>query len=247
MTEAEWWAATYPDDLIDWLFFDAAAADRKIRLFCVACCRRIDGFVAGTPFTELLRLIEAFADGVAGEREVEESSRLARNSHCEYPSGLAANAGKMAFLDAARDLFADRWRFYRSREWYRDQDDRPYPEWVASEAREEKEYQVDDFSGQVDVTEGINQVHLLHDLFGPLPFRDVVVAPEWLTSDVLALARGIYDEKAFDRMPILADALQDAGCDNVEILDHCRKPDWEHVRGCWVIDLILGRPWREPT
>jgi hypothetical protein len=66
------------------------------------------------------------------------------------------------------------------------------------------------------------QVPFLHDIFGPQPFRDIAVDPRWLTSDVAALARGIYDEKAFDRLPILADALQDAGCDNEEVLDHCR-------------------------
>jgi hypothetical protein len=93
--------------------------------------------------------------------------------------------------------------------------------------------------------EQLVQVAFLHDIFGPLPFRGISVAPEWLTSDVLALARGIYDDKAFDRMPILADALQDAGCANDEILNHCLLENWEHVRGCWVLDLLLGRPWRE--
>ncbi|MBN9122373.1 MAG: hypothetical protein J0I06_25070 [Planctomycetes bacterium] len=78
----------------------------------------------------------------------------------------------------------------------------------------------------------------MREVFGN-PFRPVDVSP-WLTSDVVALARGIYDERAFDRMPILADALQDAGCDNVNVLDHCRGPG-EHVRGCWVIDLLLGK------
>ena len=82
------------------------------------------------------------------------------------------------------------------------------------------------------------QHRLLREVFGN-PFRPVRADPSWLTSDVLLLARGIYDEKAFDRMPILADALQDAGCDNADVLDHCRQPG-EHVRGCWVIDMLLG-------
>ena len=56
---------------------------------------------------------------------------------------------------------------------------------------------------------------------------------------------GRVHEKAFGRMPILADALQDAGCDNDEILSHCLREGWEHVRGCWVLDLVLGHPWRE--
>ncbi len=80
---------------------------------------------------------------------------------------------------------------------------------------------------------------VIRDIFGN-PFRPVTVDPAWLTSDVLALARGIYAERAFDRMPILADALQDAGCDNEDVLTHCRDASAPHVRGCWVVDLVLG-------
>jgi hypothetical protein len=80
---------------------------------------------------------------------------------------------------------------------------------------------------------------LIYDIFGN-PFRPVAVDPTWLTSDALALATGIYQDRAFDRLPILADALQDAGCDNDDILNHCRQPG-EHVRGCWVVDLVLGK------
>jgi hypothetical protein len=72
------------------------------------------------------------------------------------------------------------------------------------------------------------------------PFRPVACDPGWRTADVVSLARGIYDERAFDRLPILADALQDAGCDNADVLGHCRGPG-PHVRGCWVVDLVLGK------
>ena len=72
------------------------------------------------------------------------------------------------------------------------------------------------------------------------PFRPVAFDPRWLTSTVVGLARGIYDERAFDRMPILADALEDAGCDDAHVLAHCRG-DGPHVRGCWVVDLVLGK------
>jgi hypothetical protein len=81
---------------------------------------------------------------------------------------------------------------------------------------------------------------LLAEIVGN-PFRPVSLNPAWLTSDVLALARGIYEERAFDRMPILADALQDAGCDNGAVLSHCRDTSLTHVRGCWVVDLLLGK------
>jgi hypothetical protein len=81
---------------------------------------------------------------------------------------------------------------------------------------------------------------ILREIVGN-PFRPISADPAWLTSDVPALARGIYDERAFDRMPILADALQDAGCDNTDVLNHCRDANQIHVRGCWVVDLLLGK------
>ena len=83
------------------------------------------------------------------------------------------------------------------------------------------------------------QCHLLRDIFGN-PFRPATLNRSWSTSTVVALARGIYEERAFDRLPILADALQDAGCDNEDVLSHCRGPG-PHVRGCWVVDLVLGK------
>jgi hypothetical protein len=83
-----------------------------------------------------------------------------------------------------------------------------------------------------------DEAHLFRDIFGN-PFRPVIFDPSWRTSTVLVLARGIYTDRAFDRLPILADALQDAGCDDPDILGHCRGPG-PHVRGCWVVDLVLG-------
>jgi len=80
---------------------------------------------------------------------------------------------------------------------------------------------------------------MLRDIFGN-PFRPVAFDPRWQTADVLALARGIYEDRAFDRMTLLADALMDAGCDHDDILGHCRG-DGPHGRGCWVVDLVLGK------
>ncbi len=82
-------------------------------------------------------------------------------------------------------------------------------------------------------------VHWLHDIFGN-PFRPITIDPRWQTETVVALATGIYTERAFDRMPILADALEEVGCDHADILAHCRG-DGAHVRGCWVVDLLLGK------
>ena len=80
---------------------------------------------------------------------------------------------------------------------------------------------------------------LINDIFGN-PIRDKAIDPRWLSPTAIDLARTIYDERLFERLPILADALMDAGCDSEEILAHCRGPG-PHVRGCWVIDLILGK------
>jgi hypothetical protein len=82
-------------------------------------------------------------------------------------------------------------------------------------------------------------IGLLRDIFGN-PFRSVTINPSWLTSTVLALAQQMYESRDFSAVPILADALQDAGCDNENVLNHCRGES-VHVRGCWVVDLLTGR------
>jgi hypothetical protein len=87
-----------------------------------------------------------------------------------------------------------------------------------------------------------NVLLLLRDIFGN-PFRPICINPTWLAwndGTVVKLAEGIYDDRAFDRLPVLADALEEAGCDNAEILNHLRGPG-PHVRGCWSLDLLTGR------
>jgi hypothetical protein len=86
------------------------------------------------------------------------------------------------------------------------------------------------------------QCGLLRDIFGN-PFRPLTAPPgglPWNAGVVPKLAQAIYDERAFDRLPILADALEEAGCDDRDILAHCRGGS-EHVHGCWVVDLSLGK------
>lgn len=83
------------------------------------------------------------------------------------------------------------------------------------------------------------QADLVRDVFPP-PGTSPFVRPDWLTSTVTAMARQMYDGREFSPMPILADALQDAGCTDELILGHCRKPA-PHTRGCWAIDLVLGK------
>jgi hypothetical protein len=80
---------------------------------------------------------------------------------------------------------------------------------------------------------------LLRDIFGN-PYRPRGFEAAQKTPVVLALAQRLYDERDFPALPILADALEDTGCTDAAVLDHCRGPG-RHVRGCWVLDLILGK------
>jgi hypothetical protein len=84
------------------------------------------------------------------------------------------------------------------------------------------------------------QAALLRDIFGPLPFRPAGLEPALRTPSVTAVAQAIYAEHRFLDMPVLADVLEEAGCTGREILAHCRGPG-PHVRGCWVLDAVLGK------
>jgi hypothetical protein len=83
---------------------------------------------------------------------------------------------------------------------------------------------------------------LIRDIFGN-PHSSPAIDSAWLgwnDRTILKVSQAIYEERAFDRLPILADALEDAGCNVADIVDHCRGPG-PHVRGCWVIDLLLDK------
>jgi hypothetical protein len=81
---------------------------------------------------------------------------------------------------------------------------------------------------------------ILRDIVGPLPFRPVAIEPSCRTPYVFVIAKGIYEDRAFYRLPSLADALEEAGCTDADIIGHLRGPG-PHLRGCWVVDLCLGK------
>jgi hypothetical protein len=93
--------------------------------------------------------------------------------------------------------------------------------------------------GRIGEAERQSQGPLLRDIVGN-PFATVAVDRRWLTASVRALARDIYGERAFHLVPVLGDALDDAGCENESVLRHCRGGG-PHVLGCWVVDLLLGK------
>ena len=117
--------------------------------------------------------------------------------------------------------------------------------WIAYEAEAAKG-STDErarLAGDVGVSdEEAVQIKILRDIIGN-PFRPVALDRALLTwqgRTIPQLAQGFYNERAFDRLPVLADALEEAGCDNADILAHCRGPG-PHVRGCWLVDLLLGK------
>ena len=95
------------------------------------------------------------------------------------------------------------------------------------------------YNGSVYFAESKAHCDIIRDIFGN-PFRLVAFDPAWCTEHTLGLALRMYDDREFAAMPILADALEEAGCENADILTHCREPG-VHVRGCWVVDLVLGK------
>ena len=80
---------------------------------------------------------------------------------------------------------------------------------------------------------------VIRGVFGN-PFRPASFSPQWRTETALILAKLMYESRDFSLMPILADAIQDVGCEQEEILSHCQGGG-PHVRGCWVVDLVLGK------
>src|SRR5262249_38205090 len=88
-------------------------------------------------------------------------------------------------------------------------------------------------------TERVAQAELLRDIFGN-PFRPLAFDPAWRTDTTVSLARRMYESREFSAMPILGDALQEAGCEIEDVLNHCRGAA-SHTRGCWVVDLVLNK------
>src|SRR5262249_22313344 len=100
----------------------------------------------------------------------------------------------------------------------------------------------DEILNAVRERDGPWQARVLRDISGN-PFRPISIDNRWLSWNggiVSRIAQSIYDQRRFEELPILADALEEAGCEQADLLAHCRQPG-EHVRGCWALDLILSK------
>ncbi|AMV29917.1 hypothetical protein VT84_36320 [Gemmata sp. SH-PL17] len=212
MTETQWLT---DDDPERWLYPERVQerSARKLRLFCVACSRRI-----WTLLPEECQLAVETAEDYADDRAT--SSVLLRMAEIARRIANNADGNAQDAADAAASTAEPDIQNYA---------------FSVSVCAAKAVW----ISGPDQTAELAAQANILREIFGN-PFRPAPFTPAWRTSDVLLLADGIYAERAFDRLPILADALQDAGCDTAAILDHLRDPNASHVRGCWALDLVLG-------
>ena len=222
MNEMEWLTCVDPGPMINSPL--SQKSDRKLHLFACACCRKFWDALSG--WQAAVIVAERFADSLATLEELEEAGLPP--SH-EAPTGLdylldpdAINAA----YGVANGLAT--WAELQEQQRIRSERRADYgPEEVRAAGER---------AGQAVRRE---QADLLRDIVGN-PFRPVNPDPVWLTPKAVRLAQTIYDDRAFDRMSVLADALEEAGCTNPDILAHCRS-EGEHARGCWVVDALLGK------
>lgn len=252
MKEHGWLEADDPSLMLDTVN-QKGASDRKLRLFTIGCCRRLWEYLDDEKGRPALEAAEQGADGGLYGHALwaalaldpvnydELSTRIAER--CGFKQEMAravykavtrsmdvrgcAEAKGIAHLVAAivgAQALGDR------------ADDYLLCQLGKDVQLEDEEFQI---AGQAATTEQVAQVVLVHDIFGN-PFRPVSMLAEWRTDNARGLARQMYESRDFTAMPVLADALQDAGCADEQLLGHCRGPG-PHVRGCWVVDLVLGK------
>ena len=230
MTEAEWLAATDPQPLLGFMVPISSlwkrprkVSDRKVRLFACACCRRIWHLLSDGGDRKAIEVTERYADNQVKDRDRETAYRMIAGVHTTIGMSRTQREAREAVLSTSiRTAGRDAWH-------------RVPGHVVAALLHHEQE--TGQASGHHE--EIARQAGLLREIFGN-PFRPVAFSPSWRTTTVLALARQAYESRDFSVMPILADALQDAGCENAAILDHLRDPNATHVRGCWALDALLG-------
>jgi hypothetical protein len=252
MDEKEWLACTEPRRMLEFLW--GKASERKVRLFVVAACRRIEHLLPHKSLRNALEVSEQFADGLVSRALLDEAQRAAYGD-----SGLASGAVVAACMptdplcpecgaamkprQGPRGLFHGCSTYPRCRgvraslQSGGDNAARTAAGATGSQHPEEWE--------RTYTSELYEQSQLMRDIFGN-PFRPVALSPAWQTPTVLALATAAYDHRELpsghldpDRLAVLADALEDVGAD-AEILGHLRG-DGTHWRGCWCVDSLLGR------
>jgi hypothetical protein len=194
---------------------DECQDDRKLRLFACACARRVLHLMPDKNkiFLDAIELGEQLAEG-----KVTETKRKSLKDKCEKANERMRSAARAAAFNClSSDASSAAWN----------------GAWAAAAAEPGK------YEGKAWKAARAKQADLLREIFGN-PLAPVRVEPAWLKwsrRTVPQMAERIYRKQSFTDLPVLADALEDAGCTNSEILSHLRSAQ-EHVRGCWVLDLL---------
>jgi hypothetical protein len=224
VTEAEWLACTDPQKMLEAL--RGKSSERKVRLFACACCRQVWHFLTDRRCRAAVEQAERYADGQASKRGL-------------TPVRVAAR-------EAVRREDLPYWRKRAFHACLKVVEDRPAPEVAGGAAIAASGAVVCKPSNRGGYkTSRAAQAALLRDLFSP--FRPARPGPAWQTPQVVALAEAAYEQRELPagtldpaRLTVLADALEDAGCADADLLGHLRGPG-PHVRGCWAVDLLLGK------
>lgn len=228
MTESEWQRAACPSPMLEFLV--GKATRRKLLLFNCACCRRIEHLLTDPRSRKIIEVAEAFVDGSATDQQFHEAGRAAADAALEdeHSAGAQSLLRYAAYVIPLTDpsknypMSASHARGGLAF--------RPGPEFRLT-------YEPDE---EIAEAEERQQAALVREIFGN-PFRPLPhIGPSGLPPAVIGLAKTIYDERAFGRMAELGLALKAAGCNDAELLGHPRS-EGPHVRGCWVVDLLLGK------
>jgi hypothetical protein len=253
VTEQEWLDGDCPRQA--YLLVRGRATDRQARLLMAACCRLLSEAFFDPRIERALAAVERCADDPEAEAAANAVWFDLVTAQVGPPSPGASADVAAAILDVWQ-LLDEQWlgveyqnlRHALSHAAYLSLREKPRVVFTGGEgdaveicveavlAADEWRRREGGASGDEGV--GRQMVGLLHDLFGS-PSRPAAFDASWRTTAVMALARCAYEERSFDLLPVLADALQDAGCPEGAITSHLREPG-PHVRGCWAVDLALG-------
>jgi hypothetical protein len=222
VTEAEWLACTDPEKMLEYL--RGKSSDRKVRLFGVACCRCVWHLLTDNRSRKAVEVAERYADGAVSPAQMDRVNRAASPVEHDIPTHnpFAAHAANLS-------------------SWPNGQVDSIRIADMAVVA----------VKRHLSITRRkavgrLQQGRSIRCIFGN-PFRPVSISPAWRTPVVQGLAQAAYEQRELpagtldtSRLAVLADALEEAGCTDADLLNHLRGPG-PHVRGCWAVDLILGK------
>jgi hypothetical protein len=239
-TEQAWLNSRTPANLLSTLNLKGACLMRQRRLFAVACCRRWLQDMLDPESRNAVEVAERHAVGVADMKELVASySEELRAAYlaAQEVAGRRHAPALLAAKESDRGRVVSAWRLAHAAQFV-------CHGLVPEDAANDILIRLVELGDQELLDqEKQAQCILIRDIFGN-PFRPQPSIDSsrlsWNGGTVGKLAQAIYDDRAFDRLPILADALEEAGCTDADILNHCRQPG-EHVRGCWVVDLLLGK------